>query len=721
VAAAAAPVVVPPQRLDSSDVPYPPDGSGDATVVLTLVVDANGEVTDATVRDGRPPFDAAAVQAVRRWRFAPATRDEVPIVARITATVAFHAPAPAPAATAPAVVPPASTLVPPPPDETPTLDVSVKGQREEPSTLHLPRTEARLVPGTFGDPFKIVEALPGMAPWLSGLPYYYVRGSPPESVGYFVDGIRVPLLFHVGPGPSTLAPALVDSVDVFPAAYPARYGRFAGAVITGETLPPVTDHAHGEFSARVYDASAFAETPFDGGKGNLMAASRYSYTGPLISVVVPHYSLDYWDYQLRASHTVGDAGTLTLFAFGAHDELHYYGQPTFNIEYHRVDLRFDHPLKGGAVRVAFTFNYDDTLTATQTNGGAGPDAAQKGPGGRLRTEIDERLSDSARIRAGADIGTTRYTVDQYPAIDGFLGAQGPHTDVEGGVYADVVWRPTRTLEIVPGFRFDGYETRQSAAWAPQPRLATRLRITPALTWISAMGTAHQEPTEQVFVPAKIPNLVDQGSQTSYQFSEGLEARLPSSMRARITGFYTYLISEHILGTGASETGQSGGLEVFVHRDFSRRLGGMISYTLSRTVGTAGGVTQRVGWDRTHVVSIVASYDLGRSWRVGARMFVESGRPYPPVCVRSCGTSAPGPMAVFYTPQADLPAFWRVDARLEKRWSFPGGQWITGALECFNVSDNAEPVGAELAPDGRTIAVRDQSAIILPTVAVEGGF
>jgi hypothetical protein len=108
----------------------------------------------------------------------------------------------------------------PAPAVAPPIDVSVKGEREEPSTIHIPRSETQFVAGAFGDPFKIVEALPGMAPWLSGLPYYYVRGSPPESVGYFVDGIRIPLLFHVGPGPSTIAPALVDSVDLFPGAYP---------------------------------------------------------------------------------------------------------------------------------------------------------------------------------------------------------------------------------------------------------------------------------------------------------------------------------------------------------------------------------------------------------------------------------------------------------------------------------------------------------------------
>ncbi|HXX66646.1 MAG TPA: TonB family protein [Polyangiaceae bacterium] len=710
--AAAPPSIVPPRRLDTSEVPYPSQGQGEASVVLVLTVDATGRVSDVVVRDGSPPFTDAAVAAVRRWRFTPATRDDEPIAARITANIGFHVPP----------HPEASSRPPSPPVErksgAPPVEVSVKGEREEPSTIHIPRSETQLVPGAFGDPFKIVEALPGMAPWLSGLPYYYVRGSPPENVGYFVDGIRVPLLFHVGPGPSTIAPALVDSVDLFPGAYPARYGRYAGAVIAGETTPPQTDRLRGEFGARLYDANAFVETPFDDGKGTLLAAARYAYTGPLISIIVPKYALGYCDYQLRASHRLDDQDTLTLFAFGAHDELHYLGQPTFSIEYHRVDLRYDHSIPGGNVRVAWTFNDDDTLTALQTNTGAGTSATLRGPGWRLRTELDERVGSTARLRAGADIGATRYTVDDYPPIQGFPGAAGPHTDVEGGLYGDVVWRPTRQAEIVPGFRFDGYRNRGETVWAPQPRLATRMQLLPAVAWVSSFGTAHQEPTEEVFVPAKLPNPIDQASQTTYQLSEGAEIRLPSGIQAHVAGFYSREIATHILGTAASEIGDSGGLEVFVRREFTRRLGGFISYTLSRTVATVNGATQRVDWDRTHVVSVVLSYDLGAGWRIGSRLFFESGRPFQPVCVKNCSGTA-GEIPVMSTPPGNLPVFWRLDGRLEKRWTFSGGQWLTASLECFNIFDRGEPTGDQYVP-GQGLEIVYQSPIILPSIGLEGG-
>ncbi len=393
--------------------------------------------------------------------------------------------------------------------------------------------------------------------------------------------------------------------------------------------------------------------------------------------------------------------------------------PTFDIEYHRADLRYDHPIHGGNVRVAWTFNYDDTLTALQTSTGAGAPAAQKGIGWRLRTEVDEHLTKQARLRAGADIGSTKYAVDTFPPIDGFAGQQGPHTDVEGGFYADVVWRPSRQVEVVPGLRLDGYRTREQTTWAPQPRLATKIHLLPSVAWVSALGTAHQEPTEEVFVPAKLPNPIDQSSQTIYQFSEGIELQLPGSLRARVAGFYSRELAEHILGTNDTAVGQSEGLEVFARRDFTERLGGLVSYTLSRTVSTGDAITQRVSWDRTHVLSLVLGYDLGSGWRIGSRLFFESGRPFQAVCVEYCSGS-PGHSPVMYAPPGNLPGFWRLDARLERKWSFRGGQWLTASLECFNIFDRAEPTFDQYVP-GQGVTVQYQSAIILPSLGLEAGF
>lgn len=177
--AAAVPGITPPKRQDKAEAVCPPDGKGDATVVLALVVDAEGAVSDVAVREGQSPFVEAAVAAVRTWRFAPATRADTPIAARIAAVVTFHAPSQAPpaqaVAPAPAPVPPASAG---PAGAQPAsapeeiVQVAVKGEHEELGSIHIPRAETRFVPGAFGDRFRVIEALPGMALWISGLPYF---------------------------------------------------------------------------------------------------------------------------------------------------------------------------------------------------------------------------------------------------------------------------------------------------------------------------------------------------------------------------------------------------------------------------------------------------------------------------------------------------------------------------------------------------------------------
>jgi hypothetical protein len=190
------------------------------------------------------------------------------------------------------------------------------------------------------------------------------------------------------------------------------------------------------------------------------------------------------------------------------------------------------------------------------------------------------------------------------------------------VYADAVWRPLRTLELVPGFRADAYEARGRTAFAPQPRLATKLRVYQDVSWISAFGMAHQEPTEEVFVPAKLPDPVDEAPRDSYQASEGVEVRLPSKMRARVTGFASRLVAPSVSGGQRVE-----GLELFLQRTFTERLGGFVSYTLSRSDSTLGAAAYRSLWDRTHLLSFVLGYDLGEGWRIGGRFFFESGRSY----------------------------------------------------------------------------------------------
>ena len=98
-------------------------------------------------------------------------------------------------------------------------------RREEVSRITLRGPEIKQVPGTFGDPFRVVQALPGVASVVSLLPFPIVRGASPSSTGFLLDGTRVPLLYHLLSGPSVIHPDFIDEIQFYPGGAPVAVRR----------------------------------------------------------------------------------------------------------------------------------------------------------------------------------------------------------------------------------------------------------------------------------------------------------------------------------------------------------------------------------------------------------------------------------------------------------------------------------------------------------------
>lgn len=729
VAKADAHGIVPPTPLDSIAVAYPEGAHGDAVVELELVIAEDGTVAHVTVKDGAAPFDEAARRAAERFRFTPANKEGIAVRARIAMRVVFQEPAaPETAATPPPPAAPISDVSAPPAAASqmsatsagaattsapePSEVVVLGEQRAEIGSIHVPREEARRVPGAFADPFRVVEVLPGVAPVLSGLPYFYVRGAPPGSVGYFIDGIRVPLLFHVGPGPSVIAPALVERVDLFPGGYPARFGRYAGAILAGETMSP-SQRPRGEAQARIFDASAMLEQPFANGRGSVLLGGRYSYTQAILSAVAPDYRLGYGDYQARVAYALTARDQLSVFGFGAFDLLRneQRGVTLFDTSFQRLDVRWDRNYRGGRVRLALTGSHDRVLASPEDEGAPGSEI--KSRGARIRLELEQELSKSLRLRAGADAGVERFDAERAQVDDGARWFPA-RTDLAGGGYVDAVWRAARGVEIVPGVRVDVQRTRGAAHVFVEPRLGTRARLAQGLSYLASFGLAHQLPSATVLMPGRRPNLLELSDQLAVQASQGFEYALPDGMLGRTTFFHQFV---DIDTPGVH--GRSYGAEQFLRRDFTRKLGGFVSYTLSRAEGTFVRESLLSSFDRTHTLSAVLGYDLGAGFRVGVRGYFASGRALRVTCpTPDCGPgdpSAPRP----YAKQLRLPAFFRLDLRFEKRWQLPSGFWITGTLEWFNALLARETQDVDYTSRG--LVYDRQSPLTLPSIGVELGY
>ncbi len=95
---AADPRIAPPEIIIESQVPpeYPPaalKARFSGAVTLHVEVLSDGSVGSVEVIDSSSPnvgFEEAAVMAVRRWRFEPATRDGVPVDAKIKFRLTFR-------------------------------------------------------------------------------------------------------------------------------------------------------------------------------------------------------------------------------------------------------------------------------------------------------------------------------------------------------------------------------------------------------------------------------------------------------------------------------------------------------------------------------------------------------------------------------------------------------------------------------------------------------
>jgi TonB family protein len=777
--------VEPPKLLSDPDVPYPEGATGEATVMLMLVVGADGTVTSATPEGAPEPFASAAASAARAWRFEPALRNARPVPAKIRMVVTFRPPV---EITEPAEERPDEEGGPatPPSDGTQGTpakaprrerldEVRVRGVREPSRTVSLTRNEVRQVPGAFGDPFRVVEIMPGVTPIVSGLPFFFVRGAPPGNVGYYLDGVRIPLLFHVGAGPSVVHPALVQRVDLYPGGYPARFGRFSGGIVSSETAPPL-DRPHAEYNVRLFDAGAMIETPFGPkNQGAILLGGRYSYTAFLLTQLASDTLLDYWDYQMRASYALGPKDTVGVFAFGSYD---YLGQQTptqtitlFGTEFCRVDFRYDKKLGDrGAVRIAVTPGFDRSR--------AQEDRYVRDRVLGVRSEWTYEASPRVLLRAGTDLQADSYDVQVVsgtlaPSIARVASYFPSRTDLAFGVRADTVIGLTERLQVTPGARVDLFSSQGATAIGVDPRLAMRTEVTSRVRMLSALGIAHQPPSFVVPVPGFQPGGLRGGLQKAYQESLGLEADLFEGTTGTLTVFHNAFADmsdplgarEPIAngcppGTFPTDTlagdrgafgantftplcgqprfppgtigpdrsggggqaadsrgtqqaanafevrtrGEAVGLEVFVKRRLTDRIGGFFSYTLSRSVRTYNGREYIASFDRTHVLNTALAFDLGKNWRAGTRFTFYTGLP-----------KAPDPTDA----SERLPAFFRADLRLEKRWRLKNTWWISFVAEWMNATLSKEAVATQCTLSGCQAQLI--GPVTIPSIGVEGGF
>ena len=252
--------VRPPQVLERVDATYPAAalaGRRESDVVLEVTIDATGHAVDPkVVTSGGAEFDEAALAAIRRWSFAPATQGGQPVAVRVRIPFAFRLPpeppprpATPPAAPAPAQPPvPGEATTAPPPAEAPAkqeeeeLEATVRGraraQSRGTSDYEVTVGQLSLVPRKAAD--ELLKLAPGILLTNEGgeghASQVFLRGFDAregQDIEFSVAGVPANQTGNLhGNGYADLnfvIPEVVSSLRVLEGPYDPRQGNFAVA------------------------------------------------------------------------------------------------------------------------------------------------------------------------------------------------------------------------------------------------------------------------------------------------------------------------------------------------------------------------------------------------------------------------------------------------------------------------------------------------------------
>jgi hypothetical protein len=560
--------------------------------------------------------------------------------------------------------------------------------------------------------------------------------------GFFLDGMRVPQLFHLLLGNGVVHPRLIERLDFFPGSYDVSFGRYAGGVVDSETRPARPDGQHGEIQLSLFDASALLEfkLPKD---VHVEVAGSYGYPGPIIHALDDRVFVSYWDYQLRL-----DWKGLTVEALGSYDDLNIRQPVTdkngivrlqdndFLLTFHRLQIRERQRFGRAELEAALVGGID------QLNyfGGAGVEKLSLGARLYLRAAWNR-----FRLYVGTDGEVSRFTPSSFdPSITGQQPDNGgdlanSRDGVVWGAFAegsvDII---KNRLDATLGARIDVYHAGDITLLGIDPRFQFKATLLPWLKLAGGIGLYQQPPAFPIPLPGIDTFSLQLGLQRAVQGSMGVAAELPQSITLSLNGYYSQFhnVNDAVVDFGPAVCtspppesltgipaqllrqvdGEAYGMELLLRRH-SGRFTGWIAYTLSRSERIYSCGLRPSDFDQTHVLNVVAQVRLPWKLLLGLRLYYASGRPVTEL-VPPDGRST-------VRNNVRLPDYVQLDFRIDREWIF--NKWALAAfLEALNITYSESIFGLTYPQDQNGVKnffmpTNNGFRWILPSVGLRGRY
>lgn len=612
----------------------------------------------------------------------------------------------------------------------------VRRKKTEITKQSIQREEIRIIPGTQGDPLKVVQNLPGVARTPLNTGFFIVRGSAPEDSRVFIDGHQIPQLYHFGGLTAVVNGDMARSIDLLPGGFSAAYGRATGGIIQMQTRK-AKNHWHGYLDVDFVDIGFLLEGPLWKG-ASLILSARRSHLDVMLNLVLPkNRAFDltvaprYYDYQLKFDWRINKQNHISLMFFGSDDMLSFLrSEPLGNPE-----LRGDFALHSLFHRLQLSWKLKPSSSISHDlsiHFGFAINSANAGQAIRfdtsnwvvsVRDELRIKLHKNVNIRAGLDLRIQ--AIDLELKVPSSSGREGDAPGRSGGadplrnitetkrnfavvepaLYIELDWQVVKALRAIFGFRSDYSGITEDFTFNPRFSTVWNTPLKP-LSFKATIGLFSQPP--QLQEASQEFGNPDIQPEHAMHYTLGATYRFTPYFSASVTGYYKQMFdvivrSDKIVERDGKKTperlhnagiGASYGMEVMIRHRPHGRFFGWISYTLGRSERRDSVIqpTRLFSFDQTHIFTLVGAYKLGLGFTLSTRFRLVSGNPTTPIrgsiFDADSGRYIPIPGE---TNSTRSPLFHQLDVRLDYKLTFT--KWkLLFYLDVMNVYNYANQEG-----------------------------
>ncbi len=602
------------------------------------------------------------------------------------------------------------------------------GEEKEVSRRQISVNEIKKVAGLGGDAVKVVQAMPGVARPSFASGEVVIRGSYTYDSKFNLDGIEIPLLYHFGGLKSTYNGDGLAGLDFYPGGFGSSYGNAIGGVVDLKTKVPSEDRIHGKVDASTLDASFRVDGPIIPKKLSFMATARRSFFGEILQGVMksleesgaqkfgttisPHY----WDYTTRFDVTPSEDHRIAITSFGSYDSLavlfqdRKLGSDELTDESDRVKTKTFFNIAGASWEYAITDQLKNKLSIfhryNENNIAILGFFRQKfnANGVQFRNNLAWSFNDKMTLNGGVDgyAGNVDIELD-------ILTEKGISRDIRNdwafaqiGGFANLEWKPTDKLLIIPGIRYDYYEhlnydgsllpefanygdwNKTKYSGDPAFRLNGRYKLNDKNLIKGAVGTYNQEPQPQGQVTHEKWGNPKLGSTKAAHYVAGYEWNITDLLMLDAQGYFNsqWDISQATDSTDIAKIGESTppflddgkgrtyGLELMLRHYQGERFFGWVAYTLSRSERWNDSENRWALFDKdqTQNIQVVGSWRLRKNWELGSRIRYTTGNPTTPVLGRTENLKDHFMSPVYGEVNSTrMDPFFQIDIRVEKKY------------------------------------------------------